>query len=184
MLKLSKTEFKILLSNVLYNFVEHESDKGMLIFPENSTKPEVGMEVYIYDENGNKVPAKSDSYIIEDGLEIKIVDGKITEVIEPVEQPIEQPVIEEELKEEEVKLEEIVENNIKEEELNKLKLENEELKNELNLLKTKNLEFSAENEELKKRTLTIPVVEQIENDEQPKIFNSKLAQKIYKNFSR
>lgn len=75
----------------------------------------VGVEIFVVDETGN-IPAPDSWTILENGQTIKIIDGKVAEIIEA--EPVEEaPEVVEEMAEPEPKLEEKVaelENQIKE----------------------------------------------------------------------
>lgn len=60
-------------------------EDGTKVFAE---KFEVGFEMYVIDDNGDKAPIYDAVHKLEDGTEITTVDGKITEV-KPVEKPVE-----------------------------------------------------------------------------------------------
>lgn len=75
----------------------------------------VGVEIFIVDETGN-IPAPDADYILENGQTIKVIESKVSEIIEA--EPVEEaPEVVEEMAEPEPKLEEKVaelENQIKE----------------------------------------------------------------------
>ena len=68
------------------------TDKGELTY---NGELAVGTEVFVVDENGESIPAEDGDYKI-DGKTIKVVDGKVSEIIEdaPVAEPVSEPVAE------------------------------------------------------------------------------------------
>ena len=68
------------------------TDKGELTY---NGELAVGTEVFVVDENGESIPAEDGDYKI-DGKTIKVVDGKVSEIVEdaPVAEPVSEPVAE------------------------------------------------------------------------------------------
>ena len=68
------------------------TDKGELTY---TGELAVGTEVFVVDENGESIPAEDGDYKI-DGKTIKVVDGKVSEIVEdaPVAEPASEPVAE------------------------------------------------------------------------------------------
>ena len=68
------------------------TDKGELTYDGELA---VGTEVFVVDENGESIPAEDGDYKI-DGKTIKVVDGKVSEIVEdaPVAEPAPEPVAE------------------------------------------------------------------------------------------
>ena len=68
------------------------TDKGDLTY---NGELAVGTEVFVVDENGESIPAEDGDYKI-DGKTIKVVDGKVSEIVEdaPVAEPASEPVAE------------------------------------------------------------------------------------------
>ena len=68
------------------------TDKGELTY---NGELAVGTEVFVVDENGESIPAEDGDYKI-DGKTIKVVDGKVSEIVEdaPVAEPASEPVAE------------------------------------------------------------------------------------------
>ena len=68
------------------------TDKGELTY---NGELAVGTEVFVMDENGESIPAEDGDYKI-DGKTIKVVDGKVSEIVEdaPVAEPASEPVAE------------------------------------------------------------------------------------------
>lgn len=82
------------LSRMLLSLSQTETNKGTLIA---ETEIEVGVEVFIEDENGEMVAAPDGDYTTDDKV-ITVVDGKVTEIKdkeEEVTEPIEEPKPEE-----------------------------------------------------------------------------------------
>lgn len=79
---------------MLLSLSQTETDKGTLIA---ETEIEVGVEVFIEDENGEMVAAPDGDYTTDDKV-ITVVDGKVTEIKDKekeVTEPIEEPKPEE-----------------------------------------------------------------------------------------
>ena len=68
------------------------TDKGELTY---NGELAVGTEVFVVDENGESIPAEDGDYKVE-GKTIKVVDGKVSEIVEdaPVDEPASEPVAE------------------------------------------------------------------------------------------
>ena len=68
------------------------TDKGELTY---NGELAVGTEVFVVDENGESIPAEDGDYKV-DGKTIKVVDGKVSEIVEdaPVAEPVSDPVAE------------------------------------------------------------------------------------------
>lgn len=68
------------------------TDKGELTY---NGELAVGTEVFVVDENGESIPAEDGDYKV-DGKVIKVVDGKVSEIIEdaPASEPASEPVAE------------------------------------------------------------------------------------------
>ena len=68
------------------------TDKGELSY---NGELAVGTEVFMVDENGESIPAEDGDYKI-DGKTIKVVDGKVSEIVEeaPIAEPASEPVAE------------------------------------------------------------------------------------------
>ena len=68
------------------------TDKGELTY---NGELAVGTEVFVVDENGESIPAEDGDYKI-DGKTIKVVDGKVSEIVEdaPVAEPASEPIAE------------------------------------------------------------------------------------------
>ena len=68
------------------------TDKGELSY---NGELAVGTEVFVVDENGESIPAEDGDYKV-DGKTIKVVDGKVSEIVEdaPVSEPASEPAAE------------------------------------------------------------------------------------------
>lgn len=90
----------------LLNFQMGEvvTDKATLVFDGEELKE--GMEVYVIGEDNEPVAAEDGDYTTEDNKTIKVVDGKVAEIIDPEAEVAEEPVAEEEVAQEEVEQEE------------------------------------------------------------------------------
>ena len=91
---------KKMLAKVLFNFSEFKTtdDKTLIV----DDQIEVGVNAYIYDENGEKITAPDGDYdVVEVGL--VVVEGGMIKEIKPIEP--EQPEQTEEMKSEEPKVE-------------------------------------------------------------------------------
>ena len=68
------------------------TDKGELTY---NGELAVGTEVFVVGENGESIPAEDGDYKV-DGKTIKVVDGKVSEIVEdaPVAEPVSEPVAE------------------------------------------------------------------------------------------
>lgn len=73
---------KIALKSLLsLQMGEVKTDKAVLVF--DGEELVEGMEVYVLDEEGNAVPAEDGDYTTEDGKIIKVVEGKVSEILDP-----------------------------------------------------------------------------------------------------
>lgn len=52
---------------------------------------EVGVEVYVVDENGDKQPIEDGDYVLEDGRTVVVKDSKVEEIKEKAEEVVEEP---------------------------------------------------------------------------------------------
>lgn len=68
------------------------SDKGVIGWDVDG-EIEVGVEVYIVDENGDRQPIEDGDYVLEDGRTVVVKDSKVEEIKEKAEE--EKPVVEE-----------------------------------------------------------------------------------------
>lgn len=109
------------LKNILMQFEAERitTDKGIIDIQKAGNEIAVGDTAMILDEDGNENKIEDGEYILTNGDILRIVDGKIEEiVIAEIEQPEEAPVeevVEEPAPEEEPKEEEVVEEVVEEE---------------------------------------------------------------------
>ena len=119
---MSKLEkIKAELAKLLIKYSVVKTDKAVLEY--DGEELVAGMDVYITDEEGNKVPAEDGEYVTEDNKTITVKDGKVESIVdkaaevdaeeeekkedEPiVEEPMEEPMPEDK-KEDEVSLEDV-----------------------------------------------------------------------------
>lgn len=155
------------LARLLKLLSEASTDKGLLVSEGNI---EIGSEVFVYDENGEAIPAVDGEYVVDGGeLTIVVVDGIVSEMRQKEEAPIEQPevepevVVEEETAEEEKPAEETAEEAAEETEtvdIDALRAEIEALKAENEELKAKIAEY-----EQKEKEVEQPSVEEEDKQE-------------------
>lgn len=85
---------RIMLKSMLnFQMGEVKTDKAVLVFDGEELKE--GMEVYVIGENGEPVAAADGDYIVEDGKVIKVVEGKVAEIVDPEAEVADEPVQEE-----------------------------------------------------------------------------------------
>ena len=119
---MSKLEkIKAELAKLLIKYSVVKTDKAVLEY--DGEELVAGMDVYITDEDGNKVPAEDGEYLTEDNKTITVKDGKVESIVDPVaevdaeeeekkeDEPMVEPIVEEpmpeEKKDEEVNLEDV-----------------------------------------------------------------------------
>lgn len=120
---MSKLEkIKAELAKLLIKYSVVKTDKAVLEYDGENLV--AGMDVYITDENGDKVPAEDGEYTTEDNKVITIKDGKVDSIVDkaadveaeeeeekPMDEPMEEPIVEEPMpddkKEDEVNLEDV-----------------------------------------------------------------------------
>lgn len=118
---MSKLEkIKAELAKLLIKYSVVKTDKAVLEY--DGEELVAGMDVYITNENGDKVPAEAGEYTTEDNKVITVMNGKVESIIdkaadveaeeeekkenEPMVEPIEEPMPEDK-KEDEVNLEDV-----------------------------------------------------------------------------
>ena len=102
---MSKLEkIKAELAKLLIKYSVVKTDKAVLEYDGNDLV--AGMDVYITDENGEKVAAEDGEYVTEDNKTITVKDGKVESIVDPV---AEVDAEEDEKKEDEPMVEPIVE---------------------------------------------------------------------------
>lgn len=119
---MSKLEkIKAELAKLLIKYSVVKTDRAVLEYDGEDLV--AGMDVYITDEEGNKVPAEDGEYTTEDNKVISVKDGKVESIIdkaadvdaaedekkedEPMEEPIAEEPMPEDKKEDEVNLEDV-----------------------------------------------------------------------------
>ena len=119
---MSKLEkIKAELAKLLIKYSVVKTDKAVLEY--EGEELVAGMDVFITDENGEKVPAEDGEYVTEDNKVISVKDGKVESIIDKAadveaeedekkeNEPMVEPIVEEpttdEPKEDEVNLEDI-----------------------------------------------------------------------------
>ena len=119
---MSKLEkIKAELAKLLIKYSVVKTDKAVLEY--DGEELVAGMDVYITNEDGDKVPAEDGEYVTEDNKTITVKDGKVESIVDPVaevdaeeeekkedepmvEEPMEEPMPEDK-KEDEVSLEDV-----------------------------------------------------------------------------
>ncbi len=99
-----------------------ETDKGKLEWNNEDEDLKAGDEVFIRDEEGNRIPAPDGEYRTEDGKTIVVVDGKVAEIRDPEA--------------------EVAPEDRRDEEMEALRKENEELRSQMEILTRKMEEMS------------------------------------------
>ena len=115
---MSKLEkIKAELAKLLIKYSVVKTDKAVLEY--EGEELVAGMDVYITDENGDKVPAEDGEYVTEDNKTITVKDGKVESIVDPVaevdaeedekkeDEPMVEPVAEEPMPEDKKEEEEI-----------------------------------------------------------------------------
>lgn len=120
---MSKLEkIKAELAKLLIKYSVVKTDKAVLEYDGEDLV--AGMDVYITDENGDKVPAEDGEYVTEDNKVISVKDGKVETIVDKAaevdaaeedekkeDEPMVEPIVEEpkedEPKEDEVNLEDV-----------------------------------------------------------------------------
>lgn len=100
-LKAEVAELKDKLAKVLLGKVEFtatKTDKAVLVHDTEAI--EVGTEVFVEDEDGNRTPAEDGIYTLEDGTRLKVAEGKVAEILEPEEEVESAEEVKEEMAEE------------------------------------------------------------------------------------
>ena len=133
-------KIKAELAKLLIKYSVVKTDKAVLEYDGNDLV--AGMDVYITDENGDKVPAEDGEYVTEDNKTITVKDGKVESIVDP---SAEVDAEEEEKKEDEPMVEPIVEEPMPED-----KKEDEEEKVSLEDINTSIDELRKEVDELYK----------------------------------
>ena len=78
---MSKLEkIKAELAKLLIKYSVVKTDKAVLEY--DGEELVAGMDVYITDEEGNKVPAEDGEYVTEDNKTITVKDGKVESIVD------------------------------------------------------------------------------------------------------
>lgn len=73
---------RIMLKSMLdFEMGQIATDKAVLVFDGNELHE--GMEVYVIGPDNEPVPAANGDYTVEDGKIIRVVDGKVAEILDP-----------------------------------------------------------------------------------------------------
>lgn len=88
MSKMSK--LKTMLQNILAEFAQVSTDKGILSWASDGEMPEVGEAVSLIDEDGNENTPEDGDYTLSTGDVIVVAEGKVSEIKEG-EKPTEEP---------------------------------------------------------------------------------------------
>lgn len=78
---------KVQLGNVMLGkaeFAATKTDKAILVH--ETEELNVGTEVFVEDEEGNRTPAEDGIYTLEDGKRVKVTEGKVEEILEAEEE--------------------------------------------------------------------------------------------------
>ena len=101
-LKAEVAELKKKLAEAMLGKVEFavtKTDKAVLVHDVEELS--VGVDVFIEDEEGNRIPAEDGIYTLEDGTRINVAEGKVAEILEKEEEVEVTPEAEVEMAEEE-----------------------------------------------------------------------------------
>ena len=122
---MSKLEkIKAELAKLLIKYSVVKTDKAVLEYEGEDLV--AGMDVFITDENGDKVPAEDGDYVTEDNKVITVKDGKVESIVDKAadveaeedEKKEDEPIAEEPAKEEEPKEDEPKEDEVSLEDVN------------------------------------------------------------------
>ena len=85
-LKREVAELKAKLAKAMLkeSFAATKTDKAVLVH--ETEELNVGTEVFVEDEEGNRTPAEDGIYTLEDGTQIKVAEGKVEEILEAEEE--------------------------------------------------------------------------------------------------
>jgi hypothetical protein len=81
-LKKEVAELKAKLAKAMLkeSFAATKTDKAVLVHETDELN--VGTEVFVEDEEGNRTPAEDGIYTLEDGKRVKVTEGKVEEILE------------------------------------------------------------------------------------------------------
>jgi hypothetical protein len=85
-LKREVAELKAKLAKAMIkeSFAATKTDKAVLVH--DAEELNVGTEVFVEDEEGNRTPAEDGIYTLEDGTRVKVAEGKVEEILEAEEE--------------------------------------------------------------------------------------------------
>lgn len=85
-LKKEVAELKAKLAKAMLkeSFAATKTDKAVLVH--ETEELNVGTEVFVEDEEGNRTPAEDGIYTLEDGKRVKVTEGKVEEILEAEEE--------------------------------------------------------------------------------------------------
>ena len=85
-LKKEVAELKAKLAKAMLkeSFAATKTDKAILVH--ETEELNVGTEVFVEDEEGNRTPAEDGIYTLEDGKRVKVTEGKVEEILEAEEE--------------------------------------------------------------------------------------------------
>jgi hypothetical protein len=85
-LKKEVAELKAKLAKAMLkeSFAATKTDKAILVH--ETEELNVGTEVFVEDEEGNRTRAEDGIYTLEDGKRVKVTEGKVEEILEPEEE--------------------------------------------------------------------------------------------------
>lgn len=85
-LKKEVAELKAKLAKAMLkeSFAATKTDKAILVH--ETEELNIGTEVFVEDEEGNRTPAEDGIYTLEDGKRIKVAEGKVEEILEAEEE--------------------------------------------------------------------------------------------------
>lgn len=85
-LKKEVAELKAKLAKAMLkeSFAATKTDKAVLVH--ETEELNIGTEVFVEDEEGNRTPAEDGIYTLEDGKRIKVAEGKVEEILEAEEE--------------------------------------------------------------------------------------------------
>lgn len=85
-LKKEVAELKAKLAKAMLkeSFAATKTDKAVLVH--ETEELNVGTEVFVEDEEGNRTPAEDGIYTLEDGTRVKVTEGKVEDILEAEEE--------------------------------------------------------------------------------------------------
>ena len=85
-LKKEVAELKAKLAKAMLKeaFAATKTDKAVLVH--ETEELNIGTEVFVEDEEGNRTPAEDGIYTLEDGKRVKVTEGKVEEILEAEEE--------------------------------------------------------------------------------------------------